>query len=206
MTHIQNLPSAGAKFSAKSGVGSFQTKLTRGIHTAGELSSLQHHPEAVKSLVGHIAKYQTHIRRGGLSQSQIKKIESEVTKSDSTLTGTAKKLISKTLSHLSSQSKVSPARPALPTRNETKPGQFTYKRPTRDSAPTHITSIANQTGKTTTFHQSGDVVVRSKTGERSNVSVSISEIIKNKRASNAKSNGAENITTITQAPIEDIKD
>lgn len=175
------------------------------MHAAGELSVFGHHPEAVKSLVSHVEKYQTHIRRGGLSENQIKKIKSEVFKADPTLTGTAKKLISKTLLHLSTQSKVSPARPNLPMHNETKPGHFTYQ-PARNSANQHITSIADQTGKTAAFHQSGDAVVRSKTGERSNVSVGISEIIKNKRVSSIKTKDGENITAITQAPTEEIKD
>lgn len=172
MPNIQNLPTAGAKFSARSGLGSFQKKFTGATYKAGELSVFQHHPEAVKSLINQIADKQTYIRRGGLSGAQIKKIKSEVVKSDPTLTSTGKKLIQKTLTHLSGNGA-----------SQNKPGQFIYKRNINPNVRNHnehaITSISAKFN-TATVHQVSGLTKQGE--EQAHRAVSINETIKRRSA------------------------
>lgn len=209
MSKIENLPLAGAKFSAKSGLGSFQNKFTHSIHAAGELSAFGRHPEAAKSLMDQVAKNQHYIRRGGLSSAQIKKIASEVTKSDPTLTKAGKELVHKTLSHLRPRSITPAEQPELlgghaPDVMGSKPGQFNY-RPVK-KATQHITSVGNLSGKTSSFHQFGDTVSRTKGGARSGeIYGSASAAAKGNRAARLKSEEDKNnsavIPTIPQDEI-----
>ena len=141
------------------------------MHAGGELGVYKYHPKAVESLVDEIAKKQTFIRRGGLSGAQIKKIKSEVVKSDPTLTSTGKKLIQKTLTHLSGNGA-----------NQNKPGQFIYKGRSNVNSTTKnqnehaITSITAKF-KTATVHQTKGFTKQGE--ERAHTSVSISSAIKN---------------------------
>lgn len=205
MSQINSLPSVNSKFSARSGLGSFKKKLTSGMHTAGELSAFKRHPKAAESLVDSVAKYQTRIRRGGLTQAQIKKIKATVVKSDPTVTINTKRLIGRTLAHLSrAQSQASMEKTEMPARNQTRPGQFIYN-PARNNAPQHITSIANQTGKTAAFHQFGDTVSRTKGSDRSSqIYGSASAAAKDSHSANIKADDEHNTIITPTIPQDEI--
>ena len=105
------------------------------------------------------------IRSGGLSGAQIKKIKAEVVKSDPTLTSTGKKLIQKTLTHLSGNGA-----------SQNKPGQFIYKRNINPNVRNHnehaITSIAHQ-ATDVVIQKSGGETIKTVRGQRAdNISVS----------------------------------
>lgn len=187
MSSIKDLPGAGPKFSARVGLGSFQHHLQRGIaNSAGQLHLLKPHTAAVQALTDHVAKHQLYIRRGGLSEQQIRKIRSEVFKSDETLTKTSKDLVKKTLQHLSrAEAQKSAGGGTSAAVHAATVQRWRTDRRDKMATSNAVTSIYDrqktatvyQTGTTAVVQRQGDVVKLAKAGgPRSGVVGSVAEL------------------------------
>ncbi len=170
-----------------SGIGSFKNKLSRGIHTTGELHTLHDNEKAVEKLDQIVSSQKRYIRGRGLSGYQIRKDVNEIKSADENFTTTDKRVVKNILKGMSTESYT---KAGSEENKAATHGQFVYKRninpATRNNNEHAITSIAEKFN-TATVRRSGDATKLTAQGqERAHTFGSINSAIKNKPASNLK--------------------